>query len=60
MMNDKTNTALLLSGSWGSGKTYYVKNSLIPFLNGNEKKVVYISMYGIKSAEALESCKNFV
>ena len=23
--NDKTNTAIMLSGQWGSGKSYYIK-----------------------------------
>lgn len=60
--NDKTNTALFLKGSWGIGKTYYIKQSLIPFLESNGKKVVFVSLYGIKNTEELskyiftESC----
>lgn len=51
--NDKTNTALLMKGSWGIGKTYYIKESLIPFLKSKGKKVVLVSLYGIKDAEEL-------
>lgn len=51
--NDKTNTAFLLKGSWGTGKTYYIKQSLIPFLENEGKKAVFVSLYGIKDAEEL-------
>lgn len=46
--NDRTNRAIMLTGSWGCGKSYYIKNELQPFLkaNGNHKCVV-ISLYGI-------------
>lgn len=53
LTNDKTNTALLLDGEWGTGKTYYVKNVLMPFLEGKKKQVVYVSLYGIEDAESL-------
>ena len=53
LTDDRTNTALLLNGSWGSGKTFYIKNSLIPYLRSNSKKAVYVSMYGIQNTEAL-------
>ena len=30
---DKTNTAIMLTGDWGgSGKTYYIEKVLVPFL----------------------------
>lgn len=53
LINDKTNTALLLNGSWGCGKTFYIQNSLLPYLQENKKKSVYVSMYGIQNIEAL-------
>lgn len=28
---DKTNTAIMLTGEWGSGKTYYIEKALAPF-----------------------------
>lgn len=51
--NDKTNTALLLKGGWGIGKSYYIKHSLIPFLETRNKQTVSASLYGIKNAEEL-------
>lgn len=49
--------AVLLDGEWGSGKTYFVKRTLIPHINKlssvNEKSIkfepLYISLYGISS-----------
>lgn len=53
LINDKTNTALLLDGEWGTGKTYYIKNVLIPFIEEKKKQVVYVSLYGIENTESL-------
>ena len=41
--------ALMINGPWGCGKTYFVKNELIPHLDNHEKhpKTIYISLYGI-------------
>lgn len=48
----------LLNGSWGSGKTYYVKKHLTeelnknhPFYSSDKKCHNYISLYGIKSVD---------
>ena len=46
---DKTHTAIMLTGEWGSGKTYYVKNELAPFLqDGKENRCIIISLYGLQ------------
>ena len=29
---DKTGRAIMLTGAWGIGKSYYIKNNLVPFL----------------------------
>lgn len=48
--NDKTNSAIMLTGAWGSGKSYYVKNELIPYLDeDNQGKCVMVSLYGVKN-----------
>lgn len=51
--HDKTNRAIMLTASWGTGKSYYIQNELIDFLqkeeNGNHKCIV-ISLYGIIDA----------
>lgn len=45
---DKTNTAIMLTGEWGSGKSYYVENELIPFLKSDKKnRCVVVSLYGL-------------
>lgn len=51
--------AILIDGAWGSGKTFFIKNKLIKELetyekfkknnNCEEKKIIYISLYGINS-----------
>ena len=47
---DKTGSAIMLTAPWGSGKTYYIQNSLIPFLKEKDnKKCVVVSVYGLKS-----------
>lgn len=45
--------AVMLNGSWGSGKTYFVKNELIPILEEDRKAVIYISLFGIKCVDDL-------
>ena len=57
--------AYMLDGSWGSGKTFFVKNMLIPAiekrerekkisdLTYKEKKILYVSLYGIKDTEEI-------
>ncbi len=43
--------AILLDGSWGAGKTWFVKNSL----ESTDKKYLYVSLYGITSFEEIEN-----
>lgn len=55
----------MLDGSWGSGKTFFVKNMLIPAIEKREeekktcnpvykeKKILYVSLYGIKDTEEI-------
>ena len=49
---DKTGRAVMLTGDWGIGKSYYVKNTLIPFLakpENGEHKCIVVSLYGVSS-----------
>ena len=52
LTEDKTNTAIMLTGDWGTGKSHYIQNTLKPYLekeeNGNHQCIV-VSLYGIKS-----------
>lgn len=57
------NYAVMIDGAWGCGKTYFVKEYLIEKIEQNEKqkkdqnknynckRVVYISLYGVKSVD---------
>lgn len=48
--NDITGRAIMLTGEWGSGKSYYIKNTLKPFLEDNDNsnhKCVIVSLYGL-------------
>ena len=52
--NDKTRSAIMLTGAWGCGKSYYIQNDLVPALTDKEEnRCVVVSLYGIKSLEAL-------
>lgn len=44
----KTDYAVLLNGRWGSGKTYFVRNSMIPLAKELGLTPIYISLYGIQ------------
>jgi len=58
-MELNTNNALLVTGEWGVGKTYYFLNELFPFIehknvpgSQTEKyKPLYISLFGLKKIE---------
>ena len=57
--NDKEKYAVLISGAWGSGKTYLYENVLkgeidnVEYGSNDRKTNVYISLYGISSVEQL-------
>lgn len=64
--NDRVNYAVLIDGDWGAGKTYFIKEELIPKLNedivenGNKpslknKKPIYISLYGVDSLDSVSA-----
>ena len=53
---DKTGSAIMLTAPWGSGKSYYIQNELIPFLNKDEngkRKCIVVSLYGLNSTYEL-------
>ena len=69
----ETNYAILLDGEWGSGKTYFIREKVVPKLKANyekakkeknkddnlkNKKPIYISLYGIEDVK--EISKSFV
>jgi len=58
-----TNYALMVTGKWGIGKTYYFKNNLLKtiknkelFTNNSKRyKPLLISLFGLKSIEEVQS-----
>lgn len=47
--NDKTRSAVMLTGPWGSGKSYYIQNQLVNELEKKDKDIVCVSLYGLKT-----------
>lgn len=56
LKEDLTKSAIMLTAGWGTGKSYYIQNELIPFLgkeeNGNYSCII-VSLYGLKSLEEI-------
>lgn len=42
-----TKTAMMLTGAWGSGKSYYINKVMVPYLKKREVKCVVVSLYGV-------------
>lgn len=54
--HDKTHSAIMLSGPWGSGKSHYIEHSLIPALKksgGKKDRSIVISLYGIQDTSEI-------
>lgn len=45
--------AIMLTAPWGAGKSYYIKNILMPHLSNVGKRYVHISAHGIPSIHEL-------
>lgn len=54
-VNSKDELAFQLNGPWGSGKTYYLKNTIKPRLEKENKVPIYISLNGFKNIEMVNS-----
>lgn len=53
-LNMPSSGALLITGVWGCGKTYFLKEELFPFLKDeHEKNSIMVSLYGIKEISEL-------
>ena len=56
LKNDITGRAIMLSGEWGSGKSYYVKTKLKSFLEDKDNgkyKCVIVSLYGLSDTSEI-------
>ncbi|MDD9178374.1 MULTISPECIES: P-loop NTPase fold protein [Aliivibrio] len=47
LKDDSMPSMILLDGSWGSGKTHFIKNKLEPHFKKKSIKVVFFSLYGV-------------
>lgn len=55
VMEDRFTQAIMLDGAWGAGKTYFVKNILMPILQKKcNKRIIYTSLYGVTDKEQLK------
>lgn len=56
LKEDRTKSAIMLTADWGTGKSYYIQNELIPFLGKEENgsySCIVVSLYGLKSVEEI-------
>lgn len=56
LTEDKTRSAIMLTADWGTGKSYYIQNELIPFLSKEENgkyQCIVISLYGLKTLDEI-------
>lgn len=54
LKKDATQYALLINGTWGSGKTFFWKSTLQSIVKEQELKPLYISLNGLKTIEQLQ------
>lgn len=47
LINDKTKSAIMLIGGWGTGKSFYIQNVLKPYLEEKQKACIIVSLYGL-------------
>ena len=54
LINDKTKSAIMLIGGWGTGKSYYIQNVLKPYLNDKRaKSCITVSLYGLNELKEI-------
>lgn len=53
-VNSDDQFAVMIDGPWGSGKTYFLRKTVIPYIC-EKHKVVYFSVYGYESLAKLKS-----
>lgn len=61
LKEDRTKSAIMLTADWGTGKSYYIQNELIPFLEkekGNHSCIV-VSLYGLSDVDELSKSLYF-
>lgn len=51
--NEESDYAIMISGAWGSGKTYLLKNQIFDIISKYNRRPIYISLIGVKSEDVL-------
>lgn len=54
LKTEDTQYAILLNGGWGSGKSFFWKNTLAKIAEENNLKPIYLSLNGVSKIERLE------
>lgn len=45
---DRTKSAIMMTAPWGKGKSYFIQNELIPYVQKNDGyQCILISLYGV-------------
>ena len=52
--SNNTNYAVMISGEWGCGKTYFIKDKIFELIKGNSQYPIYISLTGVDSDKTIE------
>lgn len=52
--NESTDFALMISGDWGSGKTYFLRNEIFSYLRAENYRPIFISLIGLRDEDKLE------
>lgn len=53
LINDKTKSAIMLIGGWGTGKSFYIQNVLKPYLEEKQKDCIIVSLYGLNDLKEI-------
>lgn len=53
LKKNKTRSAIMLSAPWGSGKSYYIYNNLMPYLKKDGIDCIVISLYGLTNIDEI-------
>lgn len=52
--NELTDYAVMITGEWGIGKTYFLKNDVFPRIKQKEQRPIYVSLIGLNDDSMLE------
>ncbi len=57
LKRDFVKDAILLKGSWGSGKTFFIKNRVLDLIQSelDSPKIIYLPLFGAKNLVALKA-----